>query len=373
MVGTTNFPGSLDSHSGGSPFGFAEAVNALATTLSASLGAADTTVNVVSNAGFPTRGYLRIGRGANSEVVSYTGVSGSTQFTGCTRGADGSTAAAHVSGTAVSNGPVAANHNDIAAAVVAVETQILTYGREQFLFDLLGILGDTRLLWLPKSTDTTTSTDESLTGRTLTHSTSLASRLTNLGRGKLVSFNGTSEVTTTPDTANLSFGTGSADSAFSIVALLYPTDTAAFRAILTKLADVSNQEYYLAITSADKLDFTIYDQSASASWQRLSDAVITQSAMTLLCATYSGAGGATAGANMALYQNGAAIASTASQTGTYVAMENLTSQVQIGRSLTSTGYFPGYMALFAICQKQLSASEVWALKRLVNSYYNLSL
>lgn len=124
MAGTTNYPSALDSHTGGDPYGFAELVNLKSTTLSASLTSSATTISVVSTSGFPTRGIIVIGTGRSStpEIVTYTGTSGGTQFTGCTRGAGGSTAAAHILGETVAIVMTAAAHDDLAAALVAVET-----------------------------------------------------------------------------------------------------------------------------------------------------------------------------------------------------------------------------------------------------------
>ena len=112
MAGSTNYPTSLDSHSGGSPFGFQVLANNLSTTLTATAGAADTTLTVASTTGFESRGILV----CESEVITYTGKT-STTFTGCTRGAGGSTAAAHVAGVAVGLVFAAAHHDDLAAAI----------------------------------------------------------------------------------------------------------------------------------------------------------------------------------------------------------------------------------------------------------------
>lgn len=117
MVGTTNFPGSLDSHSGGDPFGFAEVANLKYSALTADATAGATTLTVTSTTGFATRGTIVCGL----EEITYTGTT-STTFTGCTRGAGGTTAAAHLSGSIVGSVPVAANHNDLAAGLVAVQT-----------------------------------------------------------------------------------------------------------------------------------------------------------------------------------------------------------------------------------------------------------
>lgn len=65
-------------------------------TLGAALGIADTTMTVASTTGFPSSGTLLV----DSEQITYTGLT-STTFTGLTRGANGSTAAAHLNFAAV--------------------------------------------------------------------------------------------------------------------------------------------------------------------------------------------------------------------------------------------------------------------------------
>jgi hypothetical protein len=117
VPGSTNFPSSLDSHTGGNPFGFAEVGNLVSTRLSAATSNSDTTISVVSTTGFASRGIIVIDR----EVITYTGTTATT-FTGCTRGAGGTTASSHLKNRSVSSVPVAANHNDLAAAIVAIET-----------------------------------------------------------------------------------------------------------------------------------------------------------------------------------------------------------------------------------------------------------
>lgn len=252
--------------------------------------------------------------------------------------------------------------------------QSRTQLREQFLHDALTILGDTRLLWTPKPTDTTTSLDESLTGRTLTHDATIAARLGSLGLGYYTTFNGTSQYATTPDTANLSFGNGTVDSPFSIVALVNVTDSAAQRQIISKEAG-GQLEWAFQISTADLLQLRMDDQSAGVQVVQATNSAITQGAFVLLGATYSAAtGGATAASDVTLYQNGVSLAATPVNNGAYVAMENGTSTVDIGSWLTHTGnYFLGSMAFVALCQTNLSASDHWALKRLINAYFGLSL
>ena len=72
----------------------------------------------------------------------------------------------------------------------------------QLVTDLLRVLGDCRLLWLPNLTDTTTSTERSRHAGTITWSESLASfdtRPARLGSGVAVAFNGTDEEGDVPD------------------------------------------------------------------------------------------------------------------------------------------------------------------------------
>jgi hypothetical protein len=66
------------------------AINNLRTTLSAPVGISDTTVSVVSTAGWPAAGPLSI----DNEVIYYSAIVGNT-FTGCVRGWDNTSAAAH--------------------------------------------------------------------------------------------------------------------------------------------------------------------------------------------------------------------------------------------------------------------------------------
>jgi hypothetical protein len=125
VAGSTNYPASLDSHTGGDPYGFAVKANHLETELDGSLTSSATTITVLSTTGFPTRGSIVIGSIGAEEVVTYTGTSATT-FTGCTRGADGTTAVAHDSGTSVVQAPAALDDNDKAAAIVAIETKLGT-------------------------------------------------------------------------------------------------------------------------------------------------------------------------------------------------------------------------------------------------------
>ena len=68
------------------------------TTLNGGIDAVVTTITVVSTSAFPTSGRIDIG----TELITYTGKT-ATDFTGCVRGANGSTAASHLNGVTITN------------------------------------------------------------------------------------------------------------------------------------------------------------------------------------------------------------------------------------------------------------------------------
>lgn len=90
------------------------------TSLTSNLTASATTVSVASTSGFgsPTGSIL-----IESEVISYTGVT-ATSFTGCTRGASGTTAAAHTGALGVSQYTTGITINCTSASVFAASGTI---------------------------------------------------------------------------------------------------------------------------------------------------------------------------------------------------------------------------------------------------------
>lgn len=236
--------------------------------------------------------------------------------------------------------------------------------RRLLIADLARIVGATnvRAFYVPSPTEGLIVPDALVPARLWTHGATPAGRIRPLGKGAALTFNGTSDYITTPDAADLSFGTGAADSAFSIVALANVTDSAAVRLLFSK-RDTSNREYRLHLDTTDKLTLQLTDESAAAQPFRVSDAAITQAAPTLFGATYSVAtGGATAANDMTLYQNGAVIASTATNVGAYVAMENLAAAGEVGSDTAHTAnFFSGSLALMLLVAANLTANQHAAL------------
>jgi hypothetical protein len=95
------------------------AVNSLETTLASTINASVMSISVASTTSFPTTGAIAI----DDEVIFYTGISGPT-FTGCTRGADGTTATSHNSGVPVAAAIVAQHHNALKDEIEAIEASL---------------------------------------------------------------------------------------------------------------------------------------------------------------------------------------------------------------------------------------------------------
>lgn len=101
------------------------AVNATSTQLTDNpLSNSATTVNVTDATVFPTVGFISI----DNEIIKYTGKTG-TSFTGCTRGADGTSAVSHVQNSQVFHNVIAAHHNALKDDLIATQ---------QFISDLIG-------------------------------------------------------------------------------------------------------------------------------------------------------------------------------------------------------------------------------------------
>ena len=248
----------------------------------------------------------------------------------------------------------------------------LAQAKAAFLANLLPILGDTRMLFLPDAGDATTSTDKSRNAQTITHSATVAARLARLGLGYYATFDGVADYASAPDVAGLSFGDASTDVAHSWLALVRITNTANYRTLFGKFT-TNQREYRVYLNTTDLLLWAFFDESTDATDQRATDAVVTQGSWVLLGGSFSGTDGAN---GMTIYQNAVVVASTATTDsgGSYTAMENGTSVLGIGAgSAAASLLFQGDMAMLALCAGALTADQHWQVKQAVNAHFALSL
>ncbi|MCH8848225.1 MAG: hypothetical protein J4N29_05065 [Chloroflexi bacterium] len=243
----------------------------------------------------------------------------------------------------------------------------------QLVHDLLAVLGDCRLLWLPDLADTTTSTERGRHAGTITWSESLGSwdaTRARLGAGVAVAFNGTDEEGDVPDAGRYSFGDGAADQPFSIVALIKPDANDALMTIVGKLDSAAAEEWELSLSASGHPQLVLTDESAAATLAGR-DAAAAGTGWVLLAATYDGS---RAASGLRLYKDAANRTLTDDSSGAYTAMENTAASVHLGaRYATKERFFDGSIALVAVTAKALGTDDVWAVKEVVNSYFGLSL
>jgi len=159
------------------------------------------------------------------------------------------------------------------------------------------------------------------------------------------------------DTDDLSFGDGTNDSPFSISAWVNMADATNF-AIASKGVYNTDAEWKIDTAQNDKIYFYVMDESVDNCYRGrfYNTAVLDENTWIHLVGTYSGVGGTDAEDGMNIYLNGVAVDDTDLKAGTYVAMENLDSDVLIGRY--STTYANGQIADIKIWGKELSSTEV---------------
>ncbi len=110
-------------------------VNNLRTRLTAPISDTDTTIPVITTSGFPDSGYFTILSSSDitkAEAIQYDTFS-ATQFTGVTRGADGTIAANHLPNDNVDFNVLAAHHNALKDATIELERYVGVSGSENFV------------------------------------------------------------------------------------------------------------------------------------------------------------------------------------------------------------------------------------------------
>ncbi len=186
------------------------------------------------------------------------------------------------------------------------------------------------------------------------------------GRGKIPhqKFNGSTESASAPDNNYWSRGDGLLDYPMSIAVSWYLTTTAIASAPFCKYVDVAGNKEWQTVISNGKLIFQPFDQSAGVEASITTDSALPLYRPLRLLCTYSGLGGASAANGLNIYVNGVAVAVTRTNNASYVAMENRTGIVEIGKRTVSSSnlYFPDTMLggplgpIFA--QVELSADQV---------------
>ena len=246
--------------------------------------------------------------------------------------------------------------------------------RIRFLNELREAMIDPRMIWLPDWGDGLTSVDQSGFQAVITHNLTLFGRQNKQGFGLLITFDGSTHAASGPAASNYSFGDALADLPFSCGALVNGTDTANYRPILCKWANGTPlREWAFAITTGDLLELRLYDESLDVIPFRNSSAAITMGSLRNFAATYTPSIGATAASGIVLYDQGAVLASAATEAATYLAMESSVAVLSIGSRQNAAGptfsnYFQGTQGVTWLAGGARSAAEIMDIRNLILGY-----
>lgn len=172
-------------------------------------------------------------------------------------------------------------------------------------------------------------------------------------------FNGTDEEADTPDVGYWDGGDGSSDNPLSF-GVWVNLNASTTENLLLKDSGTGLGSWRMG---TDRL--LLRDQSAGVQCRRDRDSAPSLGVWHFLVTTYSGVGGGLAADGITMYEDGAVAASTATNSGGYVAMEADAHKVTFATSTASTQFFNGRTAggplgLF-FAKKELAADEVRAL------------
>ena len=156
-------------------------------------------------------------------------------------------------------------------------------------------------------------------------------------------FRGGSDYIAIADHANLSFGNGTTDKAFSVVARISPEDATSFPVIGKGVYNTSG-EWRLLIDSADKINFQLFDAILSDCYigRKYNTALTNYEGKHLdIVATYDGSG---ASSGIKIYIGGARVddADAENSAAGYTAMDNLAADMHICRDDTTYGKGHGF-------------------------------
>lgn len=185
----------------------------------------------------------------------------------------------------------------------------------------------------------------------------------------IVDFNGSNEEADTPDAAYWSRGDGSNDSPVSIGVWANIGNLSNAGYVLSRWTS-SHLEWLFGFSAAELPVLNARDNSAGVQSIITSDVAVTQNTWSFVVITYDGTGGSSAftDPNAQIYINGSKVASTISNNGSYVAMENKTGTTALALNQADSVYFIGKLGGGPLgpffTQTELTADQVLRLYEL---------
>ena len=159
------------------------------------------------------------------------------------------------------------------------------------------------------------------------------------------------------DSNDFSFGNVTTDSPFSISAWINMDDATRFR-IASKFDSSSNSEYIFTVGGSDLLTVNLYDNSENAYIGKKYNTALTsyQGQWIHVVATYDGT---SSSSGIKLYLNSSEVDDIDNNSGSYIAMENTTQPLYIGRQ--GNDYANGEMSNVSILNTELTGPQVATL------------
>lgn len=160
------------------------------------------------------------------------------------------------------------------------------------------------------------------------------------------------------DSADLSFGDGSTDSAFSLSMWVEWNSKASSHQIVGKrlYADNSNKEYHVFYNIGGSIAFRLFDQSAGSYIETVYTLDPTLNQLYHIVTTYDGSG---LSSGLTIYVDKVS-GGTPATSGTYTAMENGTGEFIIGPAVSGGTGLDGYVDELVPFNKKLTSNEVIA-------------
>lgn len=238
--------------------------------------------------------------------------------------------------------------------------------------NIVGVANIRRLVLFDAMNSETTLTDKSTNKQNATLSLPAGSLNQAIsGKAKVLNFNAAGDYWDFVDADDLSFGDGTTDSKLSFIICGKPNDVSN-STILAKsdLTTGSLKREYSLLFSSNPLYMNFNDNSASAQRSRITGNLSTDtSSYHSYIATYNGSGNPLTGA--IIYRDSVRADVSQFTTGTYTAMENLTSKVgnyYIDASGNKTAVGSFNYAFLAIISDELSQTQVTAIDTLLRRY-----
>ncbi len=160
------------------------------------------------------------------------------------------------------------------------------------------------------------------------------------------------------DSDSFSFGDGATDSPFSISAWVNMADATNFITI-AKDAN-SGREYVIRTLSDDKLYFYLLDNINGGYVGRISSGTVTSNQSTWIHTSYTYNGNSSS-SGIKIYLNGSQVDNANYEGGSYTAMSNTSTNLNIGRQERGLNYGSGPISNVAIFNSTLTASQVSTL------------